>query len=146
MTTANRAQWVAVDRYVRDLCVPAGAAQETALHVADAAGLSAINVSANEGELICLLARLANLRRILFIDVAKDSCPGYLDAAPKLAQPGTLILAENDICRVTAPPTTVSHGVRERNRQLATNPARECILIPILREQTDRIAIARVEQ
>ncbi len=218
MTTSSIDQWATVDRYIRDLCVPADEALEAALRDAEAAGLPEINVSPNEGKLIYLLARLANPRRILeigtlggystiwlartlptdgrlitlelkeehavvaranieraglagkvevrvgpaieslqaminagepafdviFIDADKDGYPAYLDAALKLAHSGTLILADNVIRRVTEPKTSGSNGIRELNRKLATNPALECILVPILREQMDGPAIARV--
>jgi len=82
---------------------------------------------------------------VIFIDADKDGYPAYLDWSLKLAHPGTLILADNVLRRVTESPSGGSDGIREFNRKLAAHPALECILVPILRGQPDGIAIARVK-
>jgi len=56
-----------VDSYVEGLCVPRDQELERGLAEARAAGLPAINVSANEGKLLYLIARMAGARRVLEI-------------------------------------------------------------------------------
>jgi predicted O-methyltransferase YrrM len=71
MADASRPQadplerWTAVDRYIADHLVPADQALEAALQDSDAAGLPAIAVTANQGKLLELLARIHGARTIL---------------------------------------------------------------------------------
>jgi len=58
-------QWAAVDRYITDLLVPPDPALEAAIEATAAAGLPPINVAANQGKLLHLLARLQGARSIL---------------------------------------------------------------------------------
>ena len=58
-------RWTAVDRYLTDRLVPADAALEAALADSAAAGLPAIAVTANQGKLLGLLARVQGARAIL---------------------------------------------------------------------------------
>src|SRR5260370_27093871 len=59
--------FVAVDRYIDDLFAPEDAALQLAVAEARAAGLPQIQVSAGQGKLLYLLARLVGARRILEI-------------------------------------------------------------------------------
>ncbi len=61
------ATWDAVDRYIADHLVEDDPALQAALEVSEAAGLPAINVAANQGKLLMLLARAISARRILEI-------------------------------------------------------------------------------
>jgi predicted O-methyltransferase YrrM len=63
----NPETWAAVDRYINDRIVPADPVLEAALAASAAAGLPAINVSAPQGKLLQLLARMQSARRILEI-------------------------------------------------------------------------------
>jgi predicted O-methyltransferase YrrM len=81
---------------------------------------------------------------VIFIDADKDGYPAYLDWSLKLVHPGSLILADNVIRRAVGGGTE-PNGIREFNKKLAAHPALECILLPILREQMDGLAIARVK-
>ncbi len=56
-----------VDRYIEALFAPREAALEQGLADARAAGLPEIQVSANEGKLLYLIARIARVRRVLEI-------------------------------------------------------------------------------
>jgi predicted O-methyltransferase YrrM len=56
-----------VDRYITDLFVPSDSALSAALADSDAAGLPQINVSAPQGKLLMLLARMCGARRVLEI-------------------------------------------------------------------------------
>jgi predicted O-methyltransferase YrrM len=59
--------WTAVDDYISELFVPSDPALEAALNASTEAGLPAINVAANQGKLLMLLARIRGARRILEI-------------------------------------------------------------------------------
>jgi predicted O-methyltransferase YrrM len=56
-----------VDRYIEDLFVPRDPALAQGLAEADQAGLPAIQVSANEGKLLCLIAKMVRAERVLEI-------------------------------------------------------------------------------
>src|SRR5262245_22475107 len=58
---------LAIDRYIEDLFAPSDATLENNLKAAEAAGLPTINVSAAEGKLLYLLAKISGARRILEI-------------------------------------------------------------------------------
>jgi predicted O-methyltransferase YrrM len=58
-------QWTAVDDHITSAFVKPDEALDAALAASDAAGLPAIAVSAPQGKLLHLLARLVNARRIL---------------------------------------------------------------------------------
>ncbi|MDA8344957.1 MAG: hypothetical protein M0Z66_05680, partial [Thermaerobacter sp.] len=60
----REAQWEEVDRYITDLLVPGDPVLDAALADSAAAGLPQINVSANQGMLLHLLARVHGARRI----------------------------------------------------------------------------------
>jgi predicted O-methyltransferase YrrM len=63
----NRREWKAVDAYVTETIVAPDAALEEALAANSAAGLPSIDVSAPQGKLIHLLARMAGARKALEI-------------------------------------------------------------------------------
>ncbi|HMK99131.1 MAG TPA: O-methyltransferase [Acidimicrobiales bacterium] len=58
-------RWRAVDEYICGLFVGADPALDGALEASDAAGLPAVQVTANQGKLLQLLARMIGARRIL---------------------------------------------------------------------------------
>jgi predicted O-methyltransferase YrrM len=60
-------QWTAVDSYIADLFIPPDSALEAAQAASTAAGLPAISVSATQGKLLHLLARVQCARKILEI-------------------------------------------------------------------------------
>src|SRR5687767_7863609 len=59
--------WIAVDRYVESRLIPGDRALDAALARSEAAGLPPINVTASQGRLLHLIARIAGARRILEI-------------------------------------------------------------------------------
>ena len=61
------ALWTEIDGYIADNLVPDDAALEAALAASEQAGLPAINVAANQGKLLMLLARAMGARKILEI-------------------------------------------------------------------------------
>ncbi len=90
----SEAQWTEVDRYITDLLVRQDAALEAALEDSAAAGLPAINVSANQGKLLHLLARAMGARKILEIGTLGGYSTIWLARA--LPSGGRLITLEAD--------------------------------------------------
>jgi predicted O-methyltransferase YrrM len=86
--------WSDVDRYLEGLFVPGDPALDAALKAADAAGLPPIQVSATQGKLLFLLAKLAGARRILEI----GTLAGYsaIWMARALPSGGKLVTLEAD--------------------------------------------------
>jgi predicted O-methyltransferase YrrM len=82
---------------------------------------------------------------LVFIDADKESYPVYLDYALKLTRPGSVILADNVIRRIFDGDDSNSQVrvIRQFNEKLATCPELETILIPVVRERIDGLAIAR---
>jgi len=84
---------------------------------------------------------------LVFIDADKENYLTYLDFALQLTHPGSLILADNVIRdgRVMEenPADAGTRAIRELNHRLATDPRLETILLPIMREKIDGLAIAR---
>ncbi len=87
-------RWSAVDRYLSDLLLPPDGALEAALEGTDAAGLPAIQVAANQGKLLHLLARLQGARTILEIGTLGGYSTIWLARA--LPPDGRLITLELD--------------------------------------------------
>jgi len=85
---------------------------------------------------------------LVFIDADKPSYPVYLDFALQLTRPRSVILADNVIRNGTVigaqATDAVVRGIQQFNQQLTGNPQLETILIPVLRERVDGLAIARV--
>jgi predicted O-methyltransferase YrrM len=88
----NQQQWTAVDRYITDLFLPPDHGLEEALRASAAAGLPSIQVSATQGKLLHLLARLQGARRILEIGTLGGYSTIWLARA--LAPDGRLVTLE----------------------------------------------------
>ncbi|TPW20434.1 MAG: O-methyltransferase [Elusimicrobia bacterium] len=86
--------WSDVDRYLEGLFTPADPALDGALKAADAAGLPPIQVSATQGKLLYLLAKLIGARRILEV----GTLAGYsaIWMARALPAGGKLVTLEAD--------------------------------------------------
>ena len=86
---------------------------------------------------------------LVFIDADKPSYEVYLDFALKLTHPGSVILADNVIRNGAVIDENATDalvcGIQQFNRQLAGNSKLETILIPVMRENVDGLAIARVK-
>ena len=211
-----------IDTYIAGLFVPPDPVLDAALQRAAAAGLPAIQVSANQGRLIYLLAKIAGARRVLeigtlggysttwlaravgpggqvvtlelleahaavardtvaagapgvdvevcvgpaaetlrrmaaagqppfdvvFIDADKPGYPAYLDLVMPLTRPGTVILADNVVrdgaVTLDPPPDANAAGARAFNAAFAAHPRIEAIVVPMLRNSVDGMAIGRV--
>ncbi|MGH2592411.1 MAG: O-methyltransferase [Anaerolineae bacterium] len=83
-----------VDGYIERLFVPRDEALERGLKDAERAGLPAINVSANEGKLLYLIARIAGARRVLEIGTLGGYSTAWLAGA--LPADGKLVTLELD--------------------------------------------------
>jgi predicted O-methyltransferase YrrM len=92
MTNPLQKKWTEVDDYIASLLIPPDAALDGALKASDAAGLPPINVSANQGKLLMLFARMLNARNILEI----GTLGGYstIWMARGMAEGGRLITLE----------------------------------------------------
>jgi caffeoyl-CoA O-methyltransferase len=212
-----------IDGYIENLFSTNDEALQSALAESERNGLPRINVSANEGRLLYILARMCGARRILevgtlggystiwlaralpddgrllsleyspkhaevaranieraglggkvevrvgagldllpqiaangegpfdlfFIDADKENYPGYLEWAIKLSRPGSVILSDNLIRNGAAmnpsPDDSAATVVAGYNRELATNPRLESIILPITRENTDGLGITLVK-
>lgn len=84
---------------------------------------------------------------MFFIDANKDGYPIYLDWALKLARPGSIIVADNNI-RYGRPfqdqPEGDNAGVAAYNERIATDPQLRSILLPIDEDGMDGFAISVV--
>ncbi|HWF06190.1 MAG TPA: O-methyltransferase [Candidatus Angelobacter sp.] len=87
-------QWTAVDSYIADLFIPPDSALEAAQAASTAAGLPAISVSATQGKLLHLLARVQGARKILEIGTLGGYSTIWLARA--LPADGQLISLELD--------------------------------------------------
>ena len=83
---------------------------------------------------------------LIFIDADKEGYPEYLDWSLRLSRPGTLILGDNAIRdgSVIDPEDSASRAMREFNEKLAEDPRLSSIVLPLIRERIDGLAIARV--
>jgi predicted O-methyltransferase YrrM len=86
---------------------------------------------------------------LVFIDADKPSYPVYLDHVMKLTRPGSVILADNVIrdgkVARDGQNDPLVLGIQEFNRELAVHPKLEAILVTVMREALDGLAIARVK-
>jgi predicted O-methyltransferase YrrM len=83
---------------------------------------------------------------LIFIDADKEGYPEYLDWSLRLSRPGTLILGDNAIREgsVMDPDDPMSRAMREFNEKLAKDPRLSGIVLPLIRDRIDGLAIARV--
>jgi len=88
----NQEQWTAVDEYIGETVVPSDPALDAALEASAKAELPAIAVTANQGKLLHILARLVNAKKILEIGTLGGYSTIWLGRA--LAKDGRLITLE----------------------------------------------------
>ncbi|HEU5200840.1 MAG TPA: O-methyltransferase [Ktedonobacterales bacterium] len=85
---------------------------------------------------------------MFFIDANKDGYPIYLDWALKLARPGSIIVADNNVRYgkpfQEPPPDTDNAGVAAYNQRIASDPRLRSILLPIDEDGMDGFAISVV--
>lgn len=210
-----------IDSYIENLFVGCDPVLEAAIEDSKEAGLPQIQISANQGKLLRLLAELSGARRILeigtlggysaihfaralpedgslvsleldeahaevarknieraglggkvevrvgdakellagmvedgegpfdlvFIDADKEGYSEYLDFSLSLSRPGALVLADNTIRggSVLDPGDANGRAMSEFNHKLAAHERLDAVIVPIIREIVDGIAIARVK-
>ena len=83
---------------------------------------------------------------LIFIDADKEGYPEYLEWSLKLSRPGSLILADNAIRggSVLEPEDDSARATREFNETIAKHPRLSSIILPLIRERIDGLAMARV--
>ena len=113
----------------------AGLAEKVEIRVGDARELLAQLAESDEGSF-----------DLIFIDADKEGYPEYLDWALRLARPGSLILGDNTIWGGTIidPQDDSTRAIHEFNDKIARDPRLSAIILPLLRERVDGLAIARV--
>jgi caffeoyl-CoA O-methyltransferase len=113
----------------------AGLGGKVEIRVGDAGELLAAIVENGEGPF-----------DLVFIDADKEGYPEYLEWSLKLTRPGSLILGDNAIRggSVLDPDDGSSRAMREFNRRIAEDTRLSAIVLPLIRERIDGLAIARV--
>jgi len=83
---------------------------------------------------------------LVFIDADKEGYPEYLEWAMRLSRPGSLILGDNAIRggSVLDPQDDSARATREFNERLAEDSRLSAIVLPLIRERIDGLAIALV--
>jgi caffeoyl-CoA O-methyltransferase len=113
----------------------AGLAQRVEIRVGDARELLSKVAESDEGPF-----------DLVFIDADKESYPEYLEWALRLSRPGSLILGDNTIWggAIIDPQDNSTRAIHEFNEKIARDPRFSAIVLPLLRERVDGLAIARV--
>jgi predicted O-methyltransferase YrrM len=118
-------RWSAVDRYLSDLLLPPDADLVATLQSSHAAGLPAIQVAANQGKLLHLLARLQGAQRILEIGTLGGYSTIWLARA--LPPEGRLVTLELDLRHAEVARANVGQaGVADRV-EVRMGPASESL-------------------
>jgi predicted O-methyltransferase YrrM len=88
---------------------------------------------------------------LFFIDADKDNYPGYLEWAIKLSRPGSVILSDNllrngEVLKAGTPGSGggANEIIAAYNRQLATDPRLESLIIPLNRGHVDGLGVTVV--
>lgn len=122
---------------------------EVARRNVERAGL-AEKVEIRVGDARVLLAQLAESDEgpfdLVFIDADKEGYPEYLEWALELSRPGSLILGDNTIWggAILDPRDDSTRAIHEFNEKIAKDPRLSAIVLPLIRERVDGLAIARV--
>ena len=113
----------------------AGLAERVEIRVGDARELLTKIAESDEGPF-----------DLVFIDADKEGYPEYLEWALRLSRPSSLILGDNTIWggAIIDPRDDSTRAIREFNEKIAKDPRLSAIVLPLLRERVDGLAIARV--
>jgi caffeoyl-CoA O-methyltransferase len=122
-------------RVARESIAEAGLSEKVEVRVGDARELLAAMVEEGESPF-----------DLTFIDADKGGYPEYLEWALRLSRPGSVILGDNTIRggSVLDSGDETSQAIGEFNEKLAKEPRLSALILPLLRERIDGIAIARV--
>src|SRR5579872_6667839 len=117
----NQEQWTAVDNYISSLVVPSDSALDAAVESSAKAELPAIAVTANQGKLLQILARMVSARRILEIGTLGGYSTIWLARA--LPADGRLFTLEIDPKHAEIASRNVEHAGLEKKVELRLGPA-----------------------
>ena len=117
----NQEQWTAVDVYIAQMLVPSDAALDAAIEASEKAKLPAIAVTANQGKLLHILARLVNARNILEIGTLGGYSTIWLARA--LAPRGRVITLEIDPKHAEVAKANVARARLEKSVEVRLGPA-----------------------
>jgi predicted O-methyltransferase YrrM len=117
----NQEQWTAVDLYINQMLVPSDAALEAAIEASEKAKLPAIAVTANQGKLLHILARLVNARNILEIGTLGGYSTIWL--ARSLAPRGRVITLEIDPKHADVAKANVARARLHKSVEVRLGPA-----------------------
>jgi predicted O-methyltransferase YrrM len=78
---------------------------------------------------------------LVFIDADKPGYPEYLDLAAPLTRVGGLILADNALPEAVLDPDS-DHAIVRYNAAVARHPELESVIVPVMRDHTDGLAIS----
>ncbi len=118
-------RWNAVDRYITDLLVPPDQALEAALEDSVVAGLPSIQVAANQGKLLHLLARLRSARTILEIGTLGGYSTIWLARA--LPVDGWLVTLELDPRHAEVARANIARAGLDERVEVRVGPASESL-------------------
>jgi predicted O-methyltransferase YrrM len=121
----NQEQWTAVDLYINQMLVPSDAALEAAIEASEKAKLPAIAVTANQGKLLHILARLVNARNILEIGTLGGYSTIWLARA--LAPRGRVITLEIDPKHADVAKANVARARLHKSVEVRLGPALDCM-------------------
>lgn len=125
MSPSLHEQWTAVDRYLTERLVGSDAALDAALAASAAAGLPEIQVSANQGKLLQLLARIQGARSILELGTLGGYSTIWLARA--LPAGGRLITLEADPKHAEVARTNIARAGLDAVVELRLGPALETL-------------------
>ncbi|MFF8590329.1 O-methyltransferase [Streptomyces sp. NPDC015220] len=117
--------WNDVDAYFTSLLSPEDEALRAAQRDSDAAGLPPINVTANQGKLLQLLARLQGARTVLEIGTLGGYSTIWLARA--LPADGRLITLEYDAHHADVARRNIAHAGLDRIAEVRVGPALESL-------------------
>jgi predicted O-methyltransferase YrrM len=121
----SRSLYDAVDRYIEALFVPADPVLEEALSSARAAGLPHIEVSAANGKLLYLMARLCNARRILEVGTLGGYSSIWMGRA--LPADGRLVTLEIDPAHAAVARENLARAGLDAKVEVVVGPAIESL-------------------
>jgi predicted O-methyltransferase YrrM len=121
----DQERWTAVDGYLSDLLVAPDESLEAALRASAAGGLPAIQVAANQGKLLHLLARLKEARTILEVGTLGGYSTIWLARA--LPPDGRLVTLELDPRHAQVARANLEHAGLAELVEIRVGPASESL-------------------
>jgi len=117
--------WTTVDNYINDLFVGSDAALDSALKASDDGGLPSIQVAANQGKLLMILARAMGARRILEIGTLGGYSTIWLARA--LPPDGRLVTLELEQKHATVARSNIARAGLAEKVEVRVGPALESL-------------------